>query len=165
MMKTLIDLYNIGMMRNYSDIIPSVEGLVLNLGAGNKLIKGSIPLDYPAWDANFMPIPYEDNSVDMIHAYHLLEHVQNIGFLMMEIQRVLKPGAHINIVVPYYTSHMQASDIFHCNVFTERTFEKMFNYGYYEKDKIPSMKIHTNLIMADCEANLCLVTQLVKEQK
>lgn len=162
MMKTLIDLFNVGMMRNYGEIIPSVNGLVLNLGAGKKLIDGSIPLDYPEWNANTMPIPYEDNSVDMIHCYHLLEHVSNIGFLMIEIQRVLKPGAHINIVVPYYNSHMQASDIFHCNVFTERTFEKMFNYGYYEKDKIPAMDIATNFIMGDCEANLCLVMQLVK---
>lgn len=162
-MNTLTELFNIGMMRSYGEIIPSVEGLVLNLGAGKKLIPGSIPLDYPEWDANTMQIPYGDNSVDMIHCYHLLEHVQNIGFLMTEIQRVLKPCAHINIVVPYYKSHMQASDIFHCNVFTERTFEKMFNYGYYEKDKIPSMHIATNFIMGDCEANLCLVIQLVKK--
>jgi ubiquinone/menaquinone biosynthesis C-methylase UbiE len=161
-MKTLVDLFNIGMVRSYSEIIPSVEGLVLNLGAGKKLIEGSIPLDYPEWDANYMPIPYPDNSVDMIHAYHFLEHVECINFVMAEIKRVLKPGAHINIVVPYYTSHMQASDIFHCHVFTERTFEKMFRWEYYTKDKIEPMEIVTNFIMGDCEANLALMIQLRK---
>lgn len=161
-MKTLVELFNTGMMRSYDDIKPSKRGVVLNLGAGNKLIDGSVPLDYPRWDANTMPIPFPDGSIDMIHAYHLLEHIENIGFFMSEVQRVLKPGAHINIVVPYYNTHMQASDIFHVNVFTERTFEKMFNHGYYGKDKIPAMDIATSFIMGDCESNLCLITQLVK---
>ena len=161
-MKTLVDLFNLGMMRSHADIIPSVEGVVLNLGAGKKVIPGSVPFDYPEWDANCDRLPYEDGTVDMIHAYHFLEHVKNIGFIMMEMQRVLKPGGHINIVVPYYTSHMQASDIFHEHVFTERTFEKMFNYGYYEKDKIPAMDIVTNFIMGDQEYNLALICQLRK---
>lgn len=165
-MKTLVDLFNFGMMRNHNDIIPSSEPsdnyLVLNLGAGKKQISGATNLDYPGWDANIDTIPCPDNSIDVIHAYHFLEHVKNIGFLMMEMQRVLKVGGHINIVVPYYTSHMQASDIFHEHVFTERTFEKMFNYGYYEKDKIPAMEIATNFIMADQEYNLALICQLRK---
>ena len=161
-MKTLVDLFNLGMMRNHADIIPSVEGVILNLGAGKKVIPGAVPFDYPEWDANCDRLPYEDGTVDMIHAYHFLEHVKNIGFIMMEMQRVLKPGGHINIVVPYYTSHMQASDIFHEHVFTERTFEKMFNYGYYEKDKIPAMDIVTNFIMGDQEYNLALICQLRK---
>lgn len=161
-MKTLVDLFNLGMMRSHADIIHSVEGVVLNLGAGKKVIPGAVPFDYPEWDANCDRLPYEDGTVDMIHAYHFLEHVKNIGFIMMEMQRVLKPGGHINIVVPYYTSHMQASDIFHEHVFTERTFEKMFNYGYYEKDKIPAMDIVTNFIMGDQEYNLALICQLRK---
>jgi len=162
-MKTLIDLFNLGMMRNYSEILQSKEGLVLNLGAGNKHIDGAVPLDLAmGWDANTMSIPAEDNSVDMIHCYHLLEHVENILFLMTEIRRVLKPGGHINIVVPYYNSHMQASDITHCNVFTERTFEKLYTYTYYKTKKLEPMDIVTNFIMGDCEQNLALMIQLRK---
>lgn len=161
-MQTLVDLFNLGMMRNFQEILPAKEGLVLNLGAGNKVIDGAIPLDYPEWDANTMAIPFEDNSVDMIHAYHVLEHIENILFLMTEIRRVLKPGGHINIVVPYYNSHMQASDITHCHQFTERTFEKLYTYAYYKKDKLEPMDICTNFIMGENEQNLALMIQLRK---
>lgn len=162
-MNSLTELFNIGMMRNYKEILPSVNGLVLNLGAGKKLIEGSTPIDYPEWDAESMAIPYEDNSVDMIHCYHFLEHIKNVPFVMSEIERVLKPGAHINIVVPYYKSAMQWQDLDHKTAYTEKTFSHLFNSEYYSKGKCKPMEIATNFIMGDCEANLCLVTQLRKK--
>jgi len=161
-MKTLIDLYNIGMARNYSDIIPSVEGTVLNLGAGNKHIPGAISLDYPDWNAEVDPIPFGNESVDMIHCYHFLEHIENVMFAINEINRVLKIGAHANIVVPYYNSHLHASDLDHKHAFTERTFEKILRDSYYSKDKISGLEVVTNFIMADCEANISLMIQIRK---
>jgi len=159
---TLIDLFNLGMMRHYHEPLPDRKGLVLNLGAGEKHIDGAESLDLPEWDANKNHLQYYESTVDMIHCYHLLEHVDNVVFLMNEIRRVLKPGAHVNIVVPYYKSHLQASDLDHKHAFTERTFEKLFNTTYYSKGKIRPMEICTNFIMGDCEANICLVVQLRK---
>lgn len=161
-MNTLIDLFNTGMARTYNDIIPDVEGVVLNLGAGKKLIPGSIPIDLPLWNAETDEIPYDSNSVDMIHCYHFLEHISNVVFVIREIRRVLKPGAHVNIVVPYYNSSLQYQDLDHKHAFTENTFKTLFDSSYYIKGKVGSMVIATNFIMGDCEKNLSLIIQLVK---
>lgn len=165
MNNTLVDLFNLGMMRSYSDIIKDIDhenNIVLNIGAGEKQIKNSIPLDYPEYDFEKDPIPYADNSVGQIHCYHFLEHIDNVSHMMMEFYRVLQPGGHINIVVPYYNSQMQYSDIDHKSFFSERTFKHMFNLKYYRKNKIPSMEIKTNFIIGDNESNLCLIVQLIK---
>lgn len=161
-MRTLTNLFNLGMMRNYGEVLQDASGTVLNLGAGKKLIPGSIPIEYPEWDAESMHLPWDDNSVDMIHAYHFLEHITNVPFVISEMNRVLKPGAHANIVVPYYKSAMQWQDLDHKSAFTEKTFNHLFNSDYYEKGKCKPMEIVTNFIMGDCEANLCLVIQLRK---
>lgn len=161
-MKTIIDLFNVGMMRNFSDIVEMPSGVVLNIGAGKKLIDGSIPLDFPEWNAEFMAIPYEDNSVDGIHCYHFLEHIQDVPFVMSEMRRVLKPGAPLNIVVPYYTSAMQHQDLDHKHSFTEKTFSHLFNSDYYEKGKVEPMHIRANFLMGESGANLALVVQLIK---
>jgi len=153
------------MMREYHDIIPDVNhgiDAVLNLGPGEKHVYCASELEYPDWDAEIMAIPFPDNSINQIHCYHFLEHIQNVIFVLKEIRRVLVPGGHINIVVPYYSSNMQAHDLDHKHSFTETTFSNLFNTEYYRKDKIEPMDICTNFIMGDCEANLCLIVQLRK---
>jgi predicted SAM-dependent methyltransferase len=166
-MDTLLQLFNLGMMRNYPDIIPCVNhntpaNIILNLGPGKKHIEGALEFDYPEWDAEKDPIPINDSRVSMIHCYHFLEHIQNVPFVISEINRVLRPGGHVNIVVPYYKSAMQAQDLDHKSQYTEKTFQHLFNSHYYTKGKVAPMDIVTNFIMGDCEANLCLIVQLRK---
>lgn len=48
------------------------NGIILNVGAGNKNIRDSIPLDYPEWNADKDKIPYADESIVGIHCYHFL---------------------------------------------------------------------------------------------
>ena len=163
-MKTLIDLFNIGMMRSYQDTMPMPDGLVLNIGAGNKSIHGSIPLDWPEWDAETMAIPYETNSVDGIHCYHFLEHIKNVREVICEMIRVTRPGGVINIVVPYALSPSHLGDLDHKQNFAEKSFPRLFDTSYYEKGKLKApVHIQTNMIMGDCYQNLCLVVQLIKE--
>jgi len=69
-MKTLVELFNLGMMRSYAEIIPDNNtGIILNLGPGNKHIDECIELEYPEWDAETMRIPFDDNTIKQIHAY------------------------------------------------------------------------------------------------
>lgn len=160
---TLTKLFNLGMMRNYSEIIPDVNsGIVLNLGPGNKHIDGAIELEYPKWDAESMPIPFANNSVSQIHAYHFFEHIKNVPFLLSECNRVLIKGGHINIVVPYYNSQMQAQDLDHKSAYCETTFKVLFDSDNYKKGKVAPMWIATNFIMGDSERTLCLIVQLEK---
>jgi len=160
--KTLIELFNLGMIRNYPDIIPDKDGIVLNLGPGEKHIDGAIELEWPEWDAECQAIPHDDNSVDMIHCYHFLEHIGNTHFIMSEIERVLKPGGHVNIVVPYYNSQLMSHDPDHKTPFCETTWKNIFCTARYVKNKVKPLHIHFNMIMGDCEKNLVLITQLVK---
>lgn len=163
--ETIQQLFKIGMAREVPKLLKKEGGLQLNLGAGNgfKVLKNTIPLDYPEWDAETDPIPFSDDSVDVCHAYHFLEHVKNIKFLLSEISRVLKPGGYCNIVVPYYSSQLQHICFDHVTPFTERSFENLFEqYSYEISEYNYSLKIHFQMIIGIVERNLCLMVQLVK---
>jgi SAM-dependent methyltransferase len=164
-METLIELFNFGMERNYDDIIPDFDPKVyhvLNLGPGHKGIKHTIPLEWPDWDAEVDAIPFPTRTIAQIHCYHFLEHIQNIVPLIIDMRRVLIPGGHINIVVPYYIGSMAFADADHKRFFSEKVWRNMFSNEHYEKHKVPFMEIVTNMIMGDRLENLCLVTQLRK---
>ena len=52
------------------------------------------------WDLEHMPLPFEDNSFDLILANHILEHVRGGWALFAECGRVLKPNGRMEIYVP-----------------------------------------------------------------
>jgi hypothetical protein len=81
-MKTIQDLFRVGMNRILPDLHDGPEGPMLNLGPGtsawpNKIIPNSIGLDLPEWNAETDRIPFDDETVGTIHAYHFLEHLSD----------------------------------------------------------------------------------------
>ena len=141
----------------------SALDIELNLGAGNKKILHATPLDYPDWNADTDHIPYTDGSVSQIHAYHFLEHCKHPVKVLQECQRVLNPGGHMNICVPYYSAAIASQDLDHKHFFTEETWKTLFSNQYYNKNKIEwKFKIGFNMICGIVERNLCLLTQLEK---
>lgn len=48
------------------------------------------------------PLPFKKSSVDNIYTSHTLEHIEaeNIGFILEEFHRILKPAGKCRIVVP-----------------------------------------------------------------
>ena len=157
------DFFEIGLDRKLGGF-KRVDGPALNLGAGNKPIKGALPLDLPEWDADHDHIPYNRNSISTVYAYHILEHVERPIDLLYDIQRVLKPGGIVNIVVPYYSAQIQASDLDHKSVFTEKTWRVLFDNQYYGKNARGwEFKVNLNCIFGLVERNICLFTQLEKE--
>lgn len=164
---SLISTFEFGMDRHIVDFIEDVNPyneIVLNVGCGNKTIPGAHNLDLPNWDADSEELPFEDNSVSQIHAYHFLEHVKEPVKMLQEFQRVLVVGGFVNIVVPYYTSQMQAHDLDHKNQFCEETWRNLFKNPYYDKNRIEwRFKIGTNVIIGVVERNLALLTQLIKK--
>jgi SAM-dependent methyltransferase len=160
-----MDLFNLGMQREYNEILEDFDPIkyrVVNLGPGNKTIPFTEELEYPEWNAETDPLPYPSRTVAQIHAYHFLEHIQNIVPLMQEMRRVLLPGGHINIVVPYYLGAMAHTDVDHKRTFSEKIWTNLFQNKDYSKGKVEYMEIATNMIMGDRLENLCLVTQLRK---
>jgi predicted SAM-dependent methyltransferase len=157
------EMFLIGMKRNIPELVNMPKGLNLNLGAGRQEIPGAIKLDYPDWDADVDDLPYDDNTVDGIHAYHFLEHCHDPIAVLYDCQRVLKPGGVMNIVVPYYKSQMQYHDLDHKHAFTEETWRNLFACEYYDKNRIEwRFDIRVNIIIGVVERNICLMTQLVK---
>jgi|CXWL01.1.fsa_nt_gi SAM-dependent methyltransferase len=58
------------------------------------------------WDLNTLPLPFQSDEFDEVHAYHTLEHFGAQGdwraFLSFfsEIWRILKPGGHFAAITP-----------------------------------------------------------------
>jgi ubiquinone/menaquinone biosynthesis C-methylase UbiE len=50
---------------------------------------------------------YPDDTFDFVFAFHQLEHVQNPEGLVLEMQRILKPGGHLFVALPCI-SHLTA---------------------------------------------------------
>lgn len=158
------ELFKVGMKR---DIIPLRDdfGQQLELGGAAEAVDPNIVgLDFKTgWDANNNAlIPYGAEWFDVIHAYHFLEHLDHPEHVLAECQRVLAPGGHMNIVVPYYNSQLQSSCFEHKSFFSEEVWEHLFEkncnrYGYKWE-----FQVGTNIIIGVVERNLCLMTQLIK---
>lgn len=86
------------------------------------------------WDLNNFPYPFKDNEFDMVIAYHVLEHLDNVVKVMGELWRILKPKGIVKIRVPYYTHLNAVIDITHRHVFTFRSFDyfDINSYLHYE---------------------------------
>jgi SAM-dependent methyltransferase len=154
-----------GMDRRIAQPIPLLGGIQLNIGAGHKLIPGTVPLDLPQYNADKDPIPYKDGEVAAIYAFHFLEHVKHPIEVLREMERVLMPNGVINIVVPHYMGTIAYQDLDHRHFFTIETWKTLFNNPYYDKGReVPwRLHIHYNVIAGVAERNLALFTQLVKD--
>ena len=144
---TVQEFFLLGMKREIPPLLHR-HGIVYNIGAGEHHIAGSIGLDLPNWDANRDQIPATSGSVDLIHCYHMLEHLKNPVAFLREIERALRIGGVANIVVPYAGYELDMSDLNHLHHFTEKTWKVIFQNRYYESSGDPwKLRVHANFIM------------------
>jgi hypothetical protein len=142
-------------------------GKYVQLGAGHKLIKGWDNLDYPEWDAETMPLPYKNESVNGIASYHTLDHIQRVIPLLAEIQRVLMTGGWFVNIVPHYDSELWHSDLTHKSQFATESWRSIFSTRHYDHAAVDGhtdwkLRIEFNMIMGFTERNTVLVTKLIK---
>lgn len=136
---------------------------ILNLGAGNKTVSGTEPLDWPEWNGETDKLPYEDGDVGGVIAMHFLEHLADPRHVMREVGRVLRKGRPFNILVPHAQSLMYLHDIDHKTPFIIDTWKQMMCSDYYNKGKEAfPFEIGANFLFGLKEANLAVVTQLIK---
>lgn len=115
--------------------------VILNIGCGKTRIPGSIGIDRASIEGftdivhnlDLVPYPFQDASVDEIHLYHVLEHLENPVKIMEEIHRILKPGGMLYMRVPHFSSMGAFSDITHKRPFGYTSFDcfqkgALFNY-------------------------------------
>jgi SAM-dependent methyltransferase len=82
----------------------------VNLGAGGTRLEGFVTCDYdPLENPDYLvdlekdPLPFGDNTVEVVVAHHILEHLGPGYFhCLQEIYRVCKHGATIDIRVPHH---------------------------------------------------------------
>lgn len=155
--------FELGLKRKVPDLLPDY-GQMLELGPGTSPIPNmDETLEYPDWDADTMAIPFEECSFDVVYALHILEHVKRPIVLLRDIQRVLQPGGHANIVIPHFKSELAFEDLDHKTFWSEETWYKTFaNDGYTKHSEGWQFEIHANFLMAVAYRNLCIFTQLVK---
>jgi len=123
---------------------------ILDLGCGKRKYPKSIGIDFnPNIDAdivhdlNTYPYPLKDNTFDMVHASHILEHLDDTVKTMNEIHRICKPNAKIIIRVPHFSqagawanpTHRRAFATYTFNYFTKESKEQYIN-KYFEIKKI-----------------------------
>jgi SAM-dependent methyltransferase len=123
------------------------RGKKLNLGSGSALGEGWTNLDMnPDSGAEVihnlhdLPLPFASEDFDTVLASHVLEHIEKAKTLPLvyEIARILKPGGHLIVAVPYATHmvayacplHTQLFDDHSFQYFTKECYSKPGNDGY-----------------------------------
>jgi SAM-dependent methyltransferase len=118
----------------------------IDIGCGGSKLPGARGMDMlplppvdVVHDMNVRPWPLEDNSHDLVFMNHALEHVREVVPTMSEIYRVLKPGGHAVIQVPYFRSVDAFTDPTHLHFFSSETLDyfirgsDLANYQYTEQ--------------------------------
>jgi SAM-dependent methyltransferase len=109
-----------------------VSGRLMDLGCGNQpfrswyepLVDEVVPVDAAPLPGVVVvdlgePLPFADGSFDTVLCTQVLEHVGNAELAMGEIARVLRPGGHALITVPFlYPTHEAPYD-----------FQRFTHYG------------------------------------
>ena len=83
----------------------------LHLGCGDKILPDYVNCDlYPCSDevvrCDIKKLPFDDDSVDVIYACHVLEHIfrREVSVTLKEWNRVLKKGGKLYVAVPDFES-------------------------------------------------------------
>ncbi len=80
---------------------------IADLGAGGRRIREDvvcvdfIPVDGTTVQADVQKLPFADESLDLVIATGLLEHVEDDRALLLETFRVLRPGGRAHFEVPF----------------------------------------------------------------
>lgn len=119
-LRTLIDLQLLTCIHFLKPQLSAMQGKVLDVGCGEMPFRGLLGknasytgIDVPVADdfgmskhPDIVPfdgqtIPFEDSSFDHVICTEVLEHVEDPGSLIAEMNRVLRPGGTMVVTVPF----------------------------------------------------------------
>lgn len=134
--------------RNF-DFAPGKK--IYNLGCGKQNYPNTIGVDKVDneilpnvkinHDLNIFPWPIADNSVDIVVAFHFLEHVDDLFKTIQEMHRISKNGSKIIIEVPHFRYSSAFKDPTHKHFFTCKTI----NYFCKENHSFTNLPFQINL--------------------
>ena len=85
-----------------------------------------------SFDFNKMPYPLKENTYDYVYAKSVLEHLDKPEEVLMELRRICKNGAIIEVSVPHYSNRGAYDDMQHIHFFNENAFKNFI----YDRRKI-----------------------------
>lgn len=99
----------------------------LNLGCCDALLDGYVNVDVIAFPGVVVadlrqPWPWEDDSVEQVRAWDIVEHLPDKIHTMNELWRVLAPGGTAEIVVPTTDGPGAFQDPTHVSFWNRRSF-------------------------------------------
>lgn len=146
---------------NIKDIRSAPKGLRPTIGLGPI---GDAKTDI-GWNAPD-PLPFDDESVGAVHAYHFMEHLRGEDALavLLDVERVLVPGGVMFITTPYPGHGIYWHALDHRSAWNEETWDWLFSNGYYSLvgNREWKLRLHACFMMGIVYRNLSLFTQLVK---
>jgi SAM-dependent methyltransferase len=74
-------------------------------------------------DLNRVPWPFPDGQFAVVHAYDILEHLDDVVAAVGEIHRVLKPGGVAHVTVPHFSCANAFTDPTHRHYFGAASFD------------------------------------------
>jgi len=145
--------------RFYEILNCSSEKVGLHLGCGSTKIQNFVNVDKNPnvspniiWDLNHYPLPFNDDTFEIVIAISIIEHLDNFFSIMGEIHRVTKKNGIVLILVPHFSSlsantdptHRQNMSIRSCDYFIQGTgIEK--EYGFYVPFRYNLLKRYISL--------------------
>lgn len=125
--------------------------LILNLGAGNRIIGGAVNHDLVrhrreidvVHDLNELPWPWEDEAFDKVAALSVLEHLrQSLLESMNEVWRITKPGGVAVVKLPHWKHNLSWEDLTHLHLVgpgimdqLDPTTKRGHDYRFYTRRK------------------------------
>ncbi len=103
--------------------------MILDIGCGTNKVPGTIGLDKKAFKGVDLicdfeqALPFDNNSIDVVHLRHVLEHIRDLIHFMEEVYRICKKDAVVYVDVPYYASRGAFRDPTHLHFISEDTFQ------------------------------------------
>jgi len=89
-----------------------------------------------------------DSSVDAVHSYHFVEHVEPLSRIVRELARILKPGGLLHTVVPHFSNPYFYSDYTHRQMFGLYSFSYLADDPIFRR-RVPRYQLDTGLVLED----------------
>lgn len=162
----VFDHFRIAAVRDWPDFIGlNTAGRYVQLGHGNKWIEGWEHFDLPEYNAEFDVIPMPEASVDGVVTYNMLDHVSDPRRVLLAAGRVLKDNGTFTCIVPHYLGELAHSCFDHKSQFAVDSWRNALDNKHDPSQGPLPFELGFNMILGLNEANLFLVTQMIRKPR